>query len=124
MLEPGPTKVKSEWSVVLAWLEARLVAACEYPAASSGQYDEFSSADLADFSASPPDPLPADQLEAAVGQGAAGRWVRHVERRLRPEGRLVVPREEWLALDPATHPFKQFFLSLLPWAVAPRHARQ
>jgi len=125
MQPPVPAALPSEARHLLRlWQDCKLVSACEYPVASSGRFDEYSSADVADFSPNPPDALPADQLEAAAGQGAAGRWVRHAPRQLRPEGRLVVPRKEWLVLDPATHPLKQFFLALLPWAVAPRHARR
>ena len=52
-----------------------------------------------------------------MGAGAAGGAPR---RPPRLPGRLVVTREERLQLDPCTHPLKQFFLSLLPWAEMPR----
>ena len=85
----------------------------------------FATADAADFCAAPPEALPAEHLEAAMGEGAAGRWVRVARRPgLRPEGRLVVPREEWVTLEAGTHPLLQFWLSLLPWAVPPPRARR
>ena len=120
-------------AIVRLWHDARAAREDQYPA-ETAKYDEFGSADPADFSSAPPDPLPAEQLEqafreiAAAGGGGGGRggggganadddggWAA----RIRPEGRLVVPRHEWVELDPATHPLKQFFLSLLPWTVAP-----
>ena len=52
-------------------------------------------------------------VAATFAGGAAPR------RAPRLPGRLVVPREERLQLDLNTHPLKQFFLSLLPWAMPP-----
>ena len=81
---------------------------------------ELRAVDGADFEPTPPAALPAEQLEAARGEGAAGRWVRvRQPPRLRPEGRLVVPRDEWVELRSDTHPLLQFWYSLLPWTVAP-----
>ena len=107
------------------WADLQAVREHEYgTAAVSGQLDEFASADPDDFAPTPPDALPADQLEQLEPAGALGaaprQWVRVARRQLRPEGRLVVPRDEWRELDAATHPFVQFFVSLLPWTVAPR----
>ena len=111
--------------------------------------DEFASAELHEFSDEPPPALPAELLPAAgdaagAAVARAGRWARGAlggggggggggagggdddgggwAARLRPEGRLVVPREEWVPLDPATNPFLQFWLSLLPWRYAPPRA--
>jgi hypothetical protein len=94
--------------------------------------DEFAGADVADFAPTPPDALPAEQLEelemaADLGR-AARQWVRAAhrpdafQRNLQRQmmGRLVVPREEWVELDRTRHPIVQFFHSLLPWVVVTR----
>ena len=114
------------------WSDLMTIREHEYgPASASYTFDEFRSADIADFKPTPPDALPAEhleQLEAAEDLGGAPRqWVRVQRRQVmnaqqRAEmGRLVVPREEWMELDTRnTHPLLLFFYSLLPWAVAPR----
>jgi len=92
------------------------VRAAEY-GGGAAEHDEFAEAEPADFTAALPAQLPADEGDPWMGAGADGGAPR---RPPRLPGRLVVPREERLQLDPRTHPLKQFFLSLLPWAEMPR----
>ena len=82
----------------------------------AAEHDEFAEADPADFTPALPAQLPADEGDPWMGAGADGAAQRRAPRL---PGRLVVPREERLQLDPHTHPLKQFFLSLLPWAEMP-----
>jgi len=82
----------------------------------AAEHDEFVEADPADFTPALPAQLPADEGDPWLGAGPDGAALR---RPPRLPGRLVVPREERLQLDPHTHPLKQFFLSLLPWAMPP-----
>lgn len=91
------------------------VRAAEY-GGGAAEHDEFAEADPADFTPALPAQLPADEGDPWMGAGAEGGAPR---RPPRLPGRLVVPREERLQLDPHTHPLKQFFLSLLPWAEMP-----
>jgi hypothetical protein len=107
------------------WRDARAATTAEYVECASSRHDEFASADPADFPPTPPDALPPEQLEnleAAADLGVAARqWVRarQMPHQLRPHGRLVLPREEWVVIDRTMHPVLKFFYSLLPWVVAP-----
>ena len=115
-------------SVTRQWADLFAAREHAYPTGgAAAKVDEFWDADPADFAPTPPDALPAEQiemLEAALGDGPVGRWVRVAPRahQLRPEGRLVVPRDEWVTLDAKTPWYLQFFLSLLPWTVPPPEA--
>ena len=107
------------------WADCIAARRLEYTDAAAARIDEFQTADPADFLPTPPEALPAEQLEqleAAPDLGGAPRpWVR-VDRRarmLRPEGRLVVPREEWERLNLNEHWAVKFVKSLLPWVVVP-----
>lgn len=122
-------------------LWADLTAAREHeygPGSGAHRIDEFASAEPTDFLPKPPDALPADQLadlDMAADLGANARqWVRVARQPgrgdaggwaagLRPEGRLVVPRAEWVELDQSASPFVRFLRSLLPWVVVTRNDR-
>ena len=115
------------------WADLAALREAEYgPGSRAFRVDEFVGADVADFVPTPPEALPAEELEgleAAADLGARGRqWVRAaqrpdaLQRQLQRQmmGRLVVPRDEWVELDRTRHPIAQFFHSLLPWVVVTR----
>jgi len=80
------------------------------------EHTEFAEADPSDFGLELPAQLPAELLAAALADPDRPPPP-PAEPRL--PGRLVVPRRERLQLRAQTHPVVQFFLSLLPWAMAP-----
>ena len=80
------------------------------------EHTEFAEADPSDFGLELPAQLPAELLAAALADPDRPPPP-PAEPRL--PGRLVVPRRERLQLRAQTHPIVQFFLSLLPWAMAP-----
>ena len=120
------TLTREQRTLAMQWREAQLAVSCEY-CASSAREKELITVDMVDFEPQPPAALPDEHLAFAQRDGAAaGRWVRipPAARALRPEGRLVIPRDEWVTLRPDTHPFLQFWYSMLPWTVAPHPPRR
>jgi len=119
------TLTREQRTLAMQWREAQLAVSCEY-SASSARETELITVDVVDFEPQPPAALPDEHLAFQRDGAAAGRWVRDqpAARALRPEGRLVVPRDEWVTLRPGTHPFLQFWYSMLPWTVAPHPPRR